>query len=1365
MRIAPGGTTDVVFVGDGPGGLDLAASLVGSLTRQGWTADEAERALVVGADGTGRATFRVHAPADALPGQVAFLTVRGAAFPTAAVLVVGGPAEPLPPLLDPAAPDLRDRVVRPWTLHLQGSTQGTSPTSDRPILPGRLVPLAPGGSANDTVRVAFASGGGERRAAGVWRSEPLAATTNVSGLVRAELWATWTDVEGLRLVALVGADPLPLDWTGDAAPPGTLALRGLQAQTSPSNAGPPKVLAAEGTAAGLPVARGERLAVALYFEKTGGQGVAVARAFGREAPSKLIAGVEEPVFPTPIPAVAPHGGVATFSTAYASPAGFDAFRGAEARVGPAGGASETLALAATVRTMQVGTGTDRALPAVTGSFSTVGDVGTRETARITVSPDAARLVVALAGDHAQDRFTDHDLDLEVFRGSGAGRAFVKAARAEGPAERIELTFEDLDRHGRGAYEVDVLFDRAGTATDATVDYTLTFQEKGTDSIPGAWLATSWLWPHAGRPVGDYALTTTLEDGRGPTRRAETSFRLTPLGPTLPPTADFSFSPVAPVSGQAVEFRDHSADADGALARRLWEFGDGTNATTPAPTHAYARPGRYEVRLTVWDDFDAVALASRTLDVGNAPPVAAFRAEPTVGVAGEPVRFIDESSDADGVIADRLWSFGDGTGSAETAPAHTYAEPGTYNVSLTVFDEPRSFLGGATITRPFVVLEPGARTDRPIPDFEPPLNPVAGRAVRFTDRSFWPEGPLEYHWEFGDRTASNLSNPLHTYTEAGTYLVSLAVRPVGRADLESSVARTVVVAPAGDLAPFFRWSPPQPTTAARVRFEDATPVAGAPDTRLWEFGDGSSARGNTTDHVYPRPGAYTVRLTVFLPDGGQATTERVVEVARGAAPARAPPADLATGGLAWHRDAYIAGTEHLEAYADTWRREEISGRAGNDYLATGTRAAYLEGSVPATPSMARWIGGGLTASGPIGATTSLLEGNVVHRFGAAEVRAPPPTVAFLGNRPVDLSGLATTMPAEDDLSDGLLLAETALEGGGVEVRRSLTLLEGTLHADVRTTMHGGADQPMRLVTEVVLPAPAGTWIATGEEDQARVLPAAGADNVTLDLGGRPNRWVAAYSPATLDVAGVVIAGDATGLTLTRVGDSVVVRVDHVGLGRVVAAEYLVAYRVADPDATRYAGVMTLAAQDASEIGVAYLADGRAAAVAWTTPRADLAVSTGRGLFTILGTRGSSWTLAIDAPEEAAGKVMRLVMPAEMIDRGLEIAIDGDAVSPLDYRARADDATLVLEVPIPHFSLRTVTVRAGSAGVSPAWLWVAIGLAAVVGAESWFLARRRGWSPKSEAELAPLAARETPPPEPPAELDDSDVKEALLKKLKG
>jgi len=74
---------------------------------------------------------------------------------------------------------------------------------------------------------------------------------------------------------------------------------------------------------------------------------------------------------------------------------------------------------------------------------------------------------------------------------------------------------------------------------------------------------------------------------------------------------------------------------------------------------------------------------------NVPPVANF----TYTVNGLTVQFTDTSTDSDGSVVSRSWTFGDGGTSTAANPSRTYAAAGTYNVGLTVTDD-----DGATHTR-------------------------------------------------------------------------------------------------------------------------------------------------------------------------------------------------------------------------------------------------------------------------------------------------------------------------------------------------------------------------------------------------------------------------------------------------------------------------------------------------------------------------------------------------------------------------------------------------------------------------------------------------------------------------------------------
>jgi hypothetical protein len=92
-------------------------------------------------------------------------------------------------------------------------------------------------------------------------------------------------------------------------------------------------------------------------------------------------------------------------------------------------------------------------------------------------------------------------------------------------------------------------------------------------------------------------------------------------------------------------------------------------------HYYA-PNVGNVKVEFNDDGGINGLELKEIDFG----VTEFTADPLFGNAPLKVNFTDQSN---GVISNWFWDFGDGSTSSEQNPSHTYTNPGTYTVSLTV----------------------------------------------------------------------------------------------------------------------------------------------------------------------------------------------------------------------------------------------------------------------------------------------------------------------------------------------------------------------------------------------------------------------------------------------------------------------------------------------------------------------------------------------------------------------------------------------------------------------------------------------------------------------------------------------------------
>ncbi|NIM15164.1 MAG: PKD domain-containing protein [Candidatus Aminicenantes bacterium] len=170
---------------------------------------------------------------------------------------------------------------------------------------------------------------------------------------------------------------------------------------------------------------------------------------------------------------------------------------------------------------------------------------------------------------------------------------------------------------------------------------------------------------------------------------------------------------------------------------------------------------------------------------NQPPVADF----TYTTNYLTVTFTDQSDDPDGTVVAWDWDFGDGNGSTQQNPVHTYATAGTYPVTLTVTDN-----GGATdpVTKNVTVT---SAPQPPVADFTASSTTIEeGQSVNFTDTSI--NNPTSWSWTFegGTPATSTAQNPTVTYNTAGTYDVSLTATNSLGSDTETKIDYITVTEP-------------------------------------------------------------------------------------------------------------------------------------------------------------------------------------------------------------------------------------------------------------------------------------------------------------------------------------------------------------------------------------------------------------------------------------------------------------------------------------------------------------------------------------------------------------------------------------------
>jgi PKD repeat protein len=202
-------------------------------------------------------------------------------------------------------------------------------------------------------------------------------------------------------------------------------------------------------------------------------------------------------------------------------------------------------------------------------------------------------------------------------------------------------------------------------------------------------------------------------------------------------------------------------------------------------------GPYLVTLTVTDDDAETASKTQSIFISsqpppNLPPIAIITVPPT-GIAGTPVTFSSAgSSDPDGTISSYLWTFGDGSVSAQANPVYTYLSAGTYTVSLRVTDD-----DGATATETdSIIISPINLA--PVSIISAPSSVLVNETVTLDSVSTDSDGTVvSYLWDFDDGTGSTAESPTKAWTTSGYYTVTLTVRDDDGASAVSSQRVTVI----------------------------------------------------------------------------------------------------------------------------------------------------------------------------------------------------------------------------------------------------------------------------------------------------------------------------------------------------------------------------------------------------------------------------------------------------------------------------------------------------------------------------------------------------------------------------------------------
>ena len=185
--------------------------------------------------------------------------------------------------------------------------------------------------------------------------------------------------------------------------------------------------------------------------------------------------------------------------------------------------------------------------------------------------------------------------------------------------------------------------------------------------------------------GTFTVTLVVTDNDGATDQTTTSVVI--AAPNVSPIASFTNSAAGQAPINVLFDASGSSDPDGTISSYSWDFGDGNSGTGANANHTYVSGGTFTVTLTVTDNQGATGTTSSNVVIAapNVAPTAAFTSSTTTGTAPLAVSFNASTSSDDAGITSYAWDYGDGSNGSGVNASHSYANAGTYTVTLTVSD--------------------------------------------------------------------------------------------------------------------------------------------------------------------------------------------------------------------------------------------------------------------------------------------------------------------------------------------------------------------------------------------------------------------------------------------------------------------------------------------------------------------------------------------------------------------------------------------------------------------------------------------------------------------------------------------------------
>ncbi len=303
-----------------------------------------------------------------------------------------------------------------------------------------------------------------------------------------------------------------------------------------------------------------------------------------------------------------------------------------------------------------------------------------------------------------------------------------------------------------------------------------------------------------------------------------------------PVANFA-APIAPICAKSEVLLANTSTIALGEQGAYWTYGDGNSSTIYHGKHSYQDAGTYSVKLLAVSEFDCKDSVTKTVTI-KPTPIPAFSGNQFCGKI--PTIFTNTTTEA---LPNPVytWTFSDGFTSSQKNVTRTWPYEGPFSATLNA-----AYTNGcsASLTQNFEVLI------QPKADFDV-QNICSGETASFVNKSKGDRGGIEYTWDFGNSTGSNLPAPTRLYNPAitTTYIITLvAAYPNACSD---TVRKTITVSESPKCDFTYK-----DMGMRNVKF---TPANTGYTKYEWFFGEGGTSTTESPNYQYAYIGNFNATL--------------------------------------------------------------------------------------------------------------------------------------------------------------------------------------------------------------------------------------------------------------------------------------------------------------------------------------------------------------------------------------------------------------------------------------------------------------------------------------------------------------------------